>query len=412
MAPVANLYSAVHAAWTEGRLENVLERQKQLALLHSNVKKSTEQLIAAIVQELQSSEESAAAELELILENIKYHYDVLDFPATLTKEAAVRKSSSNMDNSVPLGPTLIDANPFVPVASTLIPLAAAVAAGSAVLVLALSGLPILNTELRRIISASLDVEAVAITPDDSSDTREQLCAMRFEVAVLQNSSHWNDLRNGLFITNPTIRVHSPATGFPAVFVDRSTGDVEAVAKHLYHAVLCAPRHNPSRVPRLCFVDESKAKDLENYLVRAGPASIRRLEVAKDWQSTPKLCKLLQTVFSSLANKAISYDTFASVIALESSDSITVDSIGAVAQSMAMSDRGILLIPISSMDHGIDILNKLNKAGPSEIVYAFGDGRAGLYVGSFVKTLQVCINEVPAWSLGKIKIVLKTIGRTF
>lgn len=224
-----------------------------------------------------------------------------------------------MDNSVPLGPTLIDANPFVPVASTLIPLAAAVAAGSAVLVLALSGLPILNTELRRIISASLDVEAVAITPDDSSDTREQLCAMRFEVAVLQNSSHWNDLRNGLFMTNPTIRVHSPATGFPGVFVDRSTGDVEAVTKHLYHAVLCAPRHNPSRVPRLCFVDESKAKDLENYLVRAGPASIRRLEVAKDWQSTPKLCKLLQTVFPSLVNKAISHDTFASVIALESSE---------------------------------------------------------------------------------------------
>ncbi|KAI8315830.1 hypothetical protein K4K59_000768 [Colletotrichum sp. SAR11_240] len=283
MAPVASLYSAVHAAWTEGRLENVLERQKQLALLHGNVKKSSKQLIATIMQELKSSEESAAAELQLVLENIKHHYDVLDFPATLTKEAAVREGSSNMDNGVPLGPTLIDANPFVPVASTLIPLAAAVAAGSAVLVLALSGLPILNTELRRIISASLDVEAVAVTQDDSSDT---------------------------------------------------------------------------------------------------------------------------------LNKAISHEAFASVIALESSDSITVDSIGAVAQSLAMSDRGILLIPISSMDHGIDILNKLNKSMPSEIVYAFGDGKAGLYVGSFVKTLQVCVNEVPQWSLGKTKTALKTIARTF
>lgn len=50
MASVANLYSAVHAAWTEGRLENVLERQKQLALLHGNVKKSSKQLIATIMQ--------------------------------------------------------------------------------------------------------------------------------------------------------------------------------------------------------------------------------------------------------------------------------------------------------------------------------------------------------------------------
>lgn len=54
----------------------------------------------------------------------------------------------------------------------------------------------------------------------------------------------------------------------------------------------------------------------------------------------------------------------------------------------------------------------NKAGPSEIVYAFGDGKAGLYVGSFVKTLQVCVNEVPQWSLGKIKTVPKTVGRAF
>lgn len=48
MASVLDQYRIVNAAWTEGRLENVLQRQKELALLHANIKKFSSDLIKAI----------------------------------------------------------------------------------------------------------------------------------------------------------------------------------------------------------------------------------------------------------------------------------------------------------------------------------------------------------------------------
>lgn len=43
-----DLYQAVKAAWVEGRLENVLQRQKELAALHSNIQKHRTTLISGL----------------------------------------------------------------------------------------------------------------------------------------------------------------------------------------------------------------------------------------------------------------------------------------------------------------------------------------------------------------------------
>ena len=48
MASALEQYRAVNGAWTEGRLENVLQRQKELALLHANLKKCSSEMIRAI----------------------------------------------------------------------------------------------------------------------------------------------------------------------------------------------------------------------------------------------------------------------------------------------------------------------------------------------------------------------------
>jgi hypothetical protein len=50
MTSALEQYRIVNAAWTEGRLENVLQRQKELALLHANIRKSSSDLIRAISQ--------------------------------------------------------------------------------------------------------------------------------------------------------------------------------------------------------------------------------------------------------------------------------------------------------------------------------------------------------------------------
>ncbi|KAF5563960.1 hypothetical protein FPHYL_4987 [Fusarium phyllophilum] len=232
MASALHQYRTVSAAWADGRLENVLQRQKELALLHSNIKGSSTDLIKAICDDLQTSKASAADELQLALDSIKHLYDDLDFPSTLAMEKQVRKGASSSSNLIALGPVLIDPSPYSPFLSVIAPLAAAVAAGSSAIVLAPSASGNLNTELRTLINKSLDVEAFVITESDSADIRRELSKQHFGAAALQNLPLRDDLFTSLYKTNLLIRVLSPPSRISAAFVDRPVQDLGAVASHL------------------------------------------------------------------------------------------------------------------------------------------------------------------------------------
>ncbi|KAJ4180266.1 hypothetical protein NW767_014420 [Fusarium falciforme] len=403
MASVLDLYRTVSAAWTEGRLENVLQRQKELASLHSNVKKSSASLIKALTQDLQTTDKSAAEELQLTLDTIKTLYDSLDFPKSISQEVSVKGGASATDNLVALGPTLIDPSPYSPVASTLGPLAAAVAAGSAVIVLANKSAPAVTVELQRLIKESLDTEAIAVTDDDSADTRHQLGTRFFGVAVLQNLPERANMLKQLYQKNPLIKILSPPSGIPAAFVDRSVQDLEAVSTHLYHAAIDNSRHNPLRVPRLCFVDETLIVDLEGLLSRTGPKANESLTLTTGQGNAQALSKALKSKFPSVAKRTTmkSSGQLPAVIALSSSDPLTVETISPVAELLTESHNGLLLIPTRSLDHGIDILSKLNDNSPSQATYIFGAAKSSFYVAAFSKTLQVFINTIPQWSLAAV-----------
>ncbi|KAH6997377.1 hypothetical protein EDB80DRAFT_149348 [Ilyonectria destructans] len=400
MSSESDVYATVSAAWTEGRLENVLQRQKELAALHGSIKKFSSSLIRALNEDLQTTDESAAEELQLALDAVKHVYDGLDFPASLANERSIKQGASSVDNLVPLGPTLIDPAPHAPVASTLIPLAAAVAAGSAVVILAHSSVPAVNDVLRKILRESVDVEAVALTDDDSANIRQELGLKSFGVAVLQNLDERANTTKLLSQTNPLVRILSPPSGVCAVFVDRSVRDLEAAASHLRNSVLASPRYHPLRVPRLCFVDEIIINDLEGILLSAGSSSIESLQYSDDNEKTQILYKQLKSLFPSLSKKAsnIASSSLSSVVALKSSDPITAGSICAVARSIADCHNGILLIPTRSLDHGIDIMNNLNYEMPSQATYVFGESRPSFYVAAFSKTVQVFVNAIPLWAL--------------
>ncbi|RSL95360.1 hypothetical protein CDV31_013920 [Fusarium ambrosium] len=400
MASVLDLYRTVSAAWTEGRLGNVLQRQKELASLHSNVKKSSASLIRAITEDLQITDKSAAEELQLTLDTIKTLYDSLDFPKSISQEVSIKNGASATDNLVALGPTLIDPSPYSPIASTLAPLAAAVTAGSAVIVLANKSTPKVTVELRRLIKESLDIEAIAVTDDDSADTRHQLGTKFFGVAVLQNLPERVNMLKQLYQKNPLIKILSPSSGISAAFVDRSVQDLEAVSTHLYHATIDNPRHNPLRVPRLCFVDETLIADLEALLSRAGPKANESLTLTTGQDNAQALTNALKSKFPSVAKRTATKSSgqLPAVIALNSSDPLTVETISPVADLLTESHNGLLLIPTRSLDHGIDILSKINDNIPSQATYIFGAARSSFYVAAFSKTLQVFINAIPWWSL--------------
>ncbi|ENH71405.1 hypothetical protein FOC1_g10007635 [Fusarium oxysporum f. sp. cubense race 1] len=402
MASALDQYRTVSAAWAEGRLENVLQRQKELALLHANIKGSSTNLIKAISGDLQTSKASAADELQLALDSIKHLYDDLDFPSTLAKEKQVRTGASSSSNLIALGPVLIDPSPYSPFLSTVAPLAAAVAAGSSAIVLAPSASLDLNTELRNLINKSLDVEAFAITESDSADIRRELSKQHFGAAALQNLSLRDDLFTSLCKTNPLIRVLSPPSGISTAFVDRSVEDLEAVASHLVASGSRTPRYNPLRTPRLVFVDEIHIAHLDK-LIRADTRTNVSLSFSSGRDDAQAFDKLLTSIFPISKRNLPKHVSghLSAVIPLDNSDAIIAEHVQRAAELLANSDNGLLLVPIRSLDHGIDILSKINGNNPSQATYIFASSEASSYVAMFTNTLQVFINTIPQWSLATV-----------
>ncbi|EWG51755.1 hypothetical protein FVEG_10644 [Fusarium verticillioides 7600] len=399
MASALDQYRTVSAAWAEGRLENVLQRQKELALLHSNIKSSSTNLIKAICNDLQTSKASGADEVQLALDSIKHLYDDLDFPSTLAEEKQIKKGGSSSSNLIALGPVLIDPSPYSPFLSVISPLAAAVAAGSSAIVLATSASDKLNAELRTLITKSLDVEAFVITESDSADIRRELSKQHFGAAALQNLSLRDDLFSSLHKTNPLIRVLSPPSGISAAFVDRSVQDLRAVASHLISSGPIAPRYNPLRAPRLVFVDEIHSVQLYK-LIRADSSADASLSFGDSGDQALAFDKLLISAFPTSRRNLPKHVSghLPAVIALDTSDAIVAQHVQRAVELFAGSDNGFLLVPTRSLDHGIDILGKINANNPSQATYIFASSEASSYVAMFTNTLQVFINAIPQWSL--------------
>ncbi|KAF5573708.1 hypothetical protein FPCIR_13882 [Fusarium pseudocircinatum] len=402
MVSALDQYHTVSAAWAEGRLENVLQRQKELALLHANIKSSSTDLIEAICDDLQTSKASAAAEVQLALDSIKHLYDDLDFPNTLAKEKHVRKGASSSSNLIPLGPVLIDPSPYSPFLSVIAPLAAAVAAGSSAIVLATSACDNLDAELPTLINKSLDVEAFAITESDSAKIRRELSKQHFGAVALQNLSLRDDLFTSLCKTNPLIRVLSPPSGIPAAFVDRSVQDLEAVASHLVASGSRTPRYNPLRTPRLVFVDEIHITNLHK-LIRTDTSADASLSFSDGEDKAQAFDKLLTSSFPTAKRKLPQHVSghLPAVIALDNSDAIIAENVQKAAELLKGSHNGLLLVPTRSLDHGIDILGKINANNPSQATYIFASSEASSYVVMFTNTLQVFINTIPQWSLATV-----------
>ncbi|KAI0973197.1 hypothetical protein F4678DRAFT_40834 [Xylaria arbuscula] len=396
----ANLYRTVNTAWTEGRLDNILQRQKELSALHANIKNSASALVDAVSHDLVTTEQSVAEEVRQTLDAIKHLYDSLDFPDSLRKERSIKKGNSVLEDLVPLGPSLIDPDPKLPISSTLIPLAAAVSAGSATVVLAPSGdssLPSVEL-IRNIVRESLDVEAIAITADASSETREQLVSNYFAVAVLQNKEAQEFMVQRLTRVNYSTRILAPPSGIPAIFVDRTAQDLEAVAAHLRTGILRSPQRDVFRTLRICFVDEFIIERLADLLDRGGTTGQKALEKPSTSGNDSQALQIkLKALFPSLRND-VSGAPFGPVIQLSTKDPITPENIKEIAGYLTASTGELVLVPVTSLDNGIDLFNKVNRPEFSQAVYIFGESRSSFYISKFTNSLHVFINQIPAGSL--------------
>ncbi|KAH8430250.1 uncharacterized protein LDX57_007919 [Aspergillus melleus] len=390
---LAAVYDTVRSAWIEGRLENVLQRKKELAGLHAALRDHESRLIAAFSQDLDISETAASLEISVCLAAVDKLYHGLDFAAVLAQEKLIQAGQSSPINPVALGPVLIQAALPCPLSSTIFPLAAAVAAGSCCLVQLCHASPTINEALSAIIRTSLDQEAAAIV--DGSISPAALTEIRCEAAVLQDPEAMDDFASALRQSNSTVRIYTPVTGLPAVFVDRSAPDLNTVATWLQQSILKVPRRHVGRTPRLCFVDEFVLERLVSLLQQlSGP--VENNQPVPEPSVTKVLADLLTSSFPSLKQQDLwaTANTLSPLIALQLTDSNTPESIGKVATEVTKSYSGILFVSVSSLDHAIDLWNKVLDGKSASATYVFGEGKETAYLAQFLNTENCFINHIP------------------
>jgi acyl-CoA reductase-like NAD-dependent aldehyde dehydrogenase len=130
-------FSAIRAAATDGRLENVRYRQDQLQKLHTKLSSAASDFIDALKSN-GSQHGDAEQEVATALSCLVVHYESLDFEQSIKDEYRVSCGQDFANKRIPVGIVSIKPGRFTPFFSVVSPLCAAIAGGNCVIIQVLS----------------------------------------------------------------------------------------------------------------------------------------------------------------------------------------------------------------------------------------------------------------------------------
>ncbi|RYO68426.1 hypothetical protein AA0116_g18 [Alternaria tenuissima] len=322
----------------------------------------------------------AISEVTAALDAINSLYAQMNFSDVLAKERNLKKGANAARFLLPLGSTIVVQLPSSPIVSTLGPLAAALAAGSPTIVLGGPSIPATSNMLECIILEALDREAFHLEQSADVSTCEAFAQAEYATVVLHSLETSDRIRPLVLTTNPAVRLIEPYYGIPAGVIDRSVADaIDVATERIRLAVQDVPKGNISRVPRLFFVDDSIFTPVKNGMqAQREVASINLDEwLRKQYRGiSPRYC-------------------------MNQSRKQRVSELPAVQGAILLtfsSNSEIVLVPTRSLDHTIDLLNKINASTGSQVIYIFARGKEGFYLGNFITTSYVYLNDVPVDSL--------------
>jgi len=125
--------SNLQATALTARCHNAFFRQKQLKCLHDTLRNKSNEIADAIKQDTHVSDEEAITEVALALNTIKEHYSSIDTTKELEAEYRIAKGKDAGDRREPYGVAYIESQRnHTPFFSAIVPLSAALTAGSCV----------------------------------------------------------------------------------------------------------------------------------------------------------------------------------------------------------------------------------------------------------------------------------------
>jgi acyl-CoA reductase-like NAD-dependent aldehyde dehydrogenase len=123
----------LRASVIDGRAQNSRFKQKQLYSLHAELLVQANAICKAIAEDTQNSAVEVETEFYLTMTALRHFYESIDFDQDLKEEYLVTKSMDNTSRRVGAGIVVIRPTTYTRLFSMIVPIAAAIAAGSCIL---------------------------------------------------------------------------------------------------------------------------------------------------------------------------------------------------------------------------------------------------------------------------------------
>ena len=342
---VHTIYETVRAATVDGRARNLMYRKKQLLALHTQIAKA----------QFTDQTKGGLARIAHVLQFVQRLYNDLDPAKSYKLEKAVRNGHEHRDRRRPLGLTVIVGREEDNVFELLEALAAAIAAGNTAILF-----PQARMEVYKDLLSELDAQAYKVLENSLGD----LLSRPIDALVVSSESQaLASLFSKVLDANPRVRIVTTNYGHSTVIIHRDA-DFDLAAKQLLK-VFCLGNTNPG-APDHLLVDEFYVDKLFSALQ---DEAMKQGETGKT-NGSPQL--RINDV---------------NIVMAEPSSILSSIKAGSCP-----------VIPFTSVDQAIDMVNTLNDAAQMPCAYVFGPSDQTAYMASFLDAQNVYVNAIPLGSV--------------
>lgn len=348
-------------------------RERTLVSLHSTLENARAEILEEIQRSADTTNEEALFEYLLTLNAIKTFHSTVHPQTCKNIEYRIAQSKDHPDHRRPYGYVYIMRADNEGFYSTIVAVAAGLAAGNCILVQqhADSTEP---TYFERLLTKALSSEVFALV---SEDPFESTFIEQYRVILQRDQQQQSCTRSN------TIQL---PTGHNVAIVDR-TADLKAAARDCVHARF-AFGGTSAYAPDFVLVNEFYIKEFASAVASA---ALQYLTSQANGHPTPKSKPSQQT--STPATPPPSFESATTLASGAKGKVLLQHTRTTTLLTTKTTTPTLILLPITSVDDAIDFLN----TSPSclSAVYIYSNPSFAKYTAQFLRSSLVLVNHIPA-----------------
>ncbi|KXH55528.1 hypothetical protein CNYM01_09512 [Colletotrichum nymphaeae SA-01] len=359
----------------DGRAEVIRFRQDNLISLHNELRKESAALTAAQEKDTGASKTEIEAEHFLALEAVRHFYESLNFSKEIEAEYLVAHGKDNTSRRTGAGLVIIRPTTYTRLFSILSPLAAALAAGSVVVLE--EGLQLedtlsqLNSVLRNVLTRALNQNAFCITKKITDETLlSQAILVDQTNTAIPNASRANHLIS--------------ANGARTVAIVDRTADIEAAAKAITAARFSFGGQSPY-APDLVLVNEFVKKEFFEACSKYASLAFARETTVK--RASDSASDETRKAVQEAEDKRL-----ASSFGSKDFKLVDIQDKNASLLNIKISGR---FLPITTSSGLVDSIYTHEFENPLLAAYLFASPDAAKYLSQFLPAHVSLINQIPS-----------------